>query len=424
MRPFLSAVGLLIVISLSQAFGDAIRMLQPTSVRDEAEGVSASLASPATGAATYDSSSRDDASLEEFLRYQVEQQKNWKLRLFASGTYRHDSNLFLSKDNPESDNMWSARPGFQYSYGQDNSTLQLLLDGATEFNYLEKFTDQNSMNTFLSTSLTYRLKKLQVKFNGSFTHVTGGDTDVGGQAQRTQLTPNLQVTYNASSKTRVGLGSQVRLTDYDGLLSSASYKVGSFFDYAFLPQFRLGLQVNHNWQEVDESGRQTGEDYLVRLEWDGDKKLSASGSMGVQSLHTSGGRDMILPLGALSLTYDVGPKTSVRASVYAQSQSSPSLTGQYFQSNGAMLGFEQQIGRKLNIGTDVGYERSNYESYSEDLSNSRSDELLFIRPWVKYTLQTHLSLQLFYQYSTNSSSGVGAQEFERGLYGLGFTSSW
>ena len=117
MRPFLSAVGLLIVISLSQAFGDAIRMLQPTSVRDEAEGVSASLASPATGAATYDSSSRDGSSLEEFLRYQVEQQKNWKLRLFASGTYRHDSNLFLSKDNPESDNMWSAHPGFQNSYG-------------------------------------------------------------------------------------------------------------------------------------------------------------------------------------------------------------------------------------------------------------------------------------------------------------------
>ena len=424
MRSFVSALCLFILITLSQAFGDPIRMLQPTSVRDEAEGVPASLATPAQGAVVANSNTRDDASLEEFLRYQIEQQKDWKLRLFASGNLRHDSNLFLSKDNPESDNMWTARPGFQYSYGQDNSTLQFLLDGAMEFNHFEKFTDQNSVNTFVSTSLTYRLKKIEFKFNGNFTDVTGGDTDVGGQAQRTQITPNLQMTYNASQKIRVGLGSQIRMTDYDGLISSASYQVGSFVDYAFLPQFRLGFQIDRMWQEVDVSGSQTGQNYLLRLEWNGYKKISASGTMGIQTLHTSGGEDVILPLGSLGLKYDVGPKTSVRASVYAASQSSPSLAGQYFQSNGVILGVEQQVGRKLNIGADVGFEMSKYSSYSDESENSREDELMFFRPWLKYTLQTHLSLQLFYQYSSNTSSGVGAQDFERGLYGVGLTTSW
>lgn len=393
-------------------------------LRDEAAGTRSSLAQPANGGAILDPNDQDDAFLKEFMEYQIQQQKNSKVRVFAAGSWRYDSNVMLSNTNPQSDTMWSFRPGVQYSYGDEQSKLQLLADYSAQFNFFEKFDSQDSVNQFLSLSMNYRLKKTSFKLSGRFNDVMGGDLDVGGQAQRLQFSPELQMIYEVSEKVRVGISGQVQRSHYDALLSSTTWRCGLFADYAFSPQFRLGMQFNEMIQDVEGSGRQTGEDFLLRMEWEAAKKLSLSGTAGVNLMHTISAGDTVLPVGSLAFRYEVGPKTSVYINLFARAQSSPSLAGQYFQSEGVLLGVQQQIGTKLNVGADFGYEISEYDSYLAGVSTTRTDHVRFIRPWLKYTLHRHLALELFYQHTLNDSTGTGAQPFDRDLFGAGLTSSW
>ena len=177
-------------------------------------------------------------------------------------------------------------------------------------------------------------------------------------------------------------------------------------------------------QDVEGSGRHTGQDVLARVEWEAFQKLFVNGSFGVQFFHSAQGQDSILPLGSLGLRYEIGPKTSLTVNAYSRSQHSPSLGGQYFQSNGFVTTLQQQLGTKLNVGADFGYEHADYRSYSAGVLSDRQDSLMFVRPWVKYTLHRHLSLELFYQHTTNSSSGTAARSFDRDLLGLGLPTSW
>ncbi|HRH95552.1 MAG TPA: hypothetical protein PLB55_06430 [Prosthecobacter sp.] len=392
-------------------------------LRDAAAGTKASLASPATSTVT-NPEDQEDLFLEEFMNYEIQRQKNWKLRLFAAGSWRYDSNVFLRNTNIQSDVMWSARPGFQYSYGDEAAKLQLLADYSAQFNFFEKFDSQNSVNQFLSLSMNYRMKKTSIKLGGRFNDVTGGDLDVGGQAQRVQFSPNMQVLYELTAKIQVGISAQVQQSHYDSLLSSTTWRFGLFADYAFSPQFRLGVQFNEMIQDVQGSGRQTGEDLLVRVEWAAFKKLSLTGSAGVHLLHTISAGNSSLPVGTLGFRYEVGPKTSIYANVYARAQNSPSLNGQYFQSEGVLFGIQQQVGSKISIGADFGYDFSEYDTYLAGVTSTRVDHVRFVRPWLKYTLHRHLALELFYQHTSNGSSGTGAQPFDRSLFGAGLTSSW
>ncbi len=392
-------------------------------LRDEAAGTKASLAAPVEGK-VLDPNDQEDVFLDEFMNYEMKLLKNWKLRVFASGSWRYDSNVFLTNTGAQSDVMWSARPGFQYSYGDEQAKLQVLADYNAQFNFFEKFEAQNSVNQFLSLSLAYRMKKTSIKLSGNFNDVAGGDLDVGGQAQRIQFSPQLQIMYEVSEKIRVGISGQLQRSHYDSLLSSTTWRFGLFADYAFSPRFRLGVQFNEMIQEVEQSGNQTGQDFLLRVEWEAAQKLSLTGTAGFHLLHTVSAGDSVLPVGTLGFKYEVGPKTSLHASVYARAQNSPSLTGQYYQSEGVLVGIQQQVGSKLNIGADFGYDFSEYGSYLAGVASSRVDHVRFFRPWLKYTLHRHLSLELFYQHTTNDSSGAAAQPFVRNLVGAGLTSSW
>jgi hypothetical protein len=424
MRPFSSLISIALFTLASQINLGSAEPATAPSVRDEAAGIDASLAKPATGAPVLDPGTEDYAFLEESLLYQVAQQKDWKLRLFASGVVRYDTNIFLAENGAQKDTMWSFRPGFQYSHGETDSKLQLQTEYSMQMNQFQRFMEQNSLNHFLSQTLVLRMKKTTISFLGTFNKVSGGDVDVGGQAQRIHFTPSLQVSYDATEKIRLGLSSQLQHTNYDALLSSTTYRVGAFADYAFNPKLRLGLQVNQMIQEVQGSGTHHGQDYLARVEWEAFNKVFLNGSFGVQHFRSAQGQQSILPVGQLGLRYALGPKTSLNLSLNSRSQNSPSLTGQYFQSTGLMLGLQQQLGTKVNIGADFGCENADYRSYSAGTPSSRQDNIFYVRPWVKYTLHRHLSLDLFYQHTVNDSKGNAGRSFQRDLFGLGLTASW
>lgn len=400
---------------------------QDVSPRDQAVGIQAMLGStdPAAPVDPEEAEASDEYEfLDETLNYQLKQQRNWRLRLFAQASWRHDSNIFLSKNNPVADNVYSARPGFQFSYGDDEATLQFIADYSCLFNFFQDHPTQDSVNHFLSTALNIRADKTSMKLSLNIVEVTGGDLDVGGQAQRFQMTPQIDIRHELTDKTRIGVMGSMQESNYNALISSTAYRYGIYADYAFSPQLWLGLQFNEMIMDVDVAGRQTGQDFLVRMDWEPVEKVHIEGNAGVHILHTESAGDSTLPSGGLSVKYQAGPKTSVHASAYARAQNSPSLAGQYFQSTGFTAGVQQQLGTKTNVGADLGYDFAEYRSYRTGTTSSRRDNVIFVRPWVKYSISRHLTLELFYQHTENSSSGFGSQSFKRDLVGLGLTGSW
>lgn len=398
---------------------------QDVSPRDEAVGIQGMLGSTNTEQPVAEEAASDEYEfLEETLNYELKRQRNWRLRVFASASWRHDSNIFLTNVNPVSDMVWSARPGFQYSYGDEESTLQFIADYSALFNFFQGHTSEDSINHFLSTAMNIRADKTQLKLALQVTEVTGGDLDVGGQAQRFQMTPSADLRYELTDKIRLGLTGQMQDNSYSSLISSTTYRMGIYADYAFSPQLWLGLQFNEMVMDVEQSGRQVGQDFLVRMDWEPYEKLHIEGAVGAHFLQTSSAGDSVLPSGRIGFNYEVGPKTSVHASVYAKAQNSPSLAGQYFQSTGFTFGAQQQLGTKTTIGGDLGYDFAEYGSYTAGTASTRRDRVVFVRPWMKYSLSRRLTLELFYQHTTNTSSGIGAQSFKRDLVGVGITGSW
>lgn len=402
---------------------------QDVSPRDQAVGIQGMLGSTDPSREPLDPEEAAAASdeyefLEETLNYEIKRSRNWRLRVFASASWRNDSNIFLSDGNEVSDNVYSARPGFQFSFGDEEATLQFIADYSCLFNFYQDTTTENSVNHFLSTAMNVRADKTEMKLALQVTDVTGGDLDVGGQAQRFQMTPTLDIRHELTEKVRLGVAASMQDNNYSSLLSSTTYRYGIYADYAFSPQLALGLQFNEVIMDVDLSGRQTGQDILLRVEWEAFEKLHVQGAFGAHFLQTASAGDSVLPSGNLGVKYEVGPKTSVHASVYARAQNSPSLAGQYFQSNGFTMGVAQELGTKANLGADLGYDFAEYGSYRAGTATTRQDRVVFLRPWLKYSLSRRLTLELFYQHTTNDSSGTGAQSFKRSLVGLGITGSW
>lgn len=397
---------------------------QDVAPRDQAVGIQGMLGSTEGDPPLSEADSNEYEFLEETLNYELKRLRNWRLRLFATGSWRHDSNIYLSNTNHVSDNIWSARPGFQYSYGDEEATLQFIADYSCLFNFFQEHDAQNSVNHFLSTALNVRADKTELKLALQLIEVTGGDLDVGGQAQRLQLIPSLDLRHELTDKIRIGIAGQMQQSNYDTLLSSTTYRLGIYADYAFSPQLSLGLQFNEIIMDVDQSGRQYGHDFLVRINWDALEKLHIEGTAGVNVLETASSGTALLPSGKLGIKYDVGPKTSLRAGVYARAQNSPSLAGQYFQSNGFTVGFQQELGTRASFGGDLGYDFAEYNSFLTGTTTNRRDRVLFVRPWLKYSITRHLSIEAFYQHTTNDSKGTGSQSFKRDLVGVGLTGSW
>lgn len=398
---------------------------QDVSPRDQAVGIQGMLDTTASPEPEDPGAESDEYQfLEETMNYELKRHRNWRLRVFGSASWRHDSNIMLSNTNEVSDNVYSFRPGFQYSLGDEESTLQFIADYSCLFNFFQDNTSQDSVNHFLSTALNLRADKTSMKIGLMVTEVTGGDLDVGGQAQRFQMTPDVDLRYELTDKIRMGISAQMQQYDYDALISSTTYRLGIYADYAFSPQLWLGLQFNEMILDVDQVGRQTGHDLLVRVDWEAFEKLHIDGNFGVHMLQTESAGDSVLPSGKLGLRYEIGPKTAFHASAYARAQNSPSLAGQYFQSSGVTMGVTQQLGTKASLGADLGYDFAEYRSYQSSTTSSRRDRVVFVRPWLKYSISRRLTLDFFYQHTTNTSTGAGAQGFKRDLVGMGLTGSW
>ncbi|MCW0221077.1 MAG: MtrB/PioB family outer membrane beta-barrel protein, partial [Prosthecobacter sp.] len=73
---------------------------------------------------------------------------------------------------------------------------------------------------------------------------------------------------------------------------------------------------------------------------------------------------------------------------------------------------------RIRIGMSAGYEVSEYEATDTGGVIDREDTYFFVRPTITYTFNSHLSANLFYQYSTNDSSTGPGSSFDRNQIGL------
>ena len=429
-----SGPALLLVIGACVACQAPLQAIDPASARDVAgapQAVRADPEPPDSPAGSSEVTASDvtnpdtaNAYLDETLRYTVAQEKKWRVDVHASQYWRYDSNFLLRNGNPQSDSMWILRPDVRVAFGDDKSTLKLSADYAAELTWLAKNSSQDAANHFLRTELKYLANKTTFTFQGNYALITGGDVDVGGQAQRVQLQSVLEVRHELTEKVGIGTVISSSISDYKSYNNVSVTRFGVYGDYTFSPSLRLGLQFDENLEDVQGTGSQTVQDALLRVNWNPLPKLTVAGGVGAEFRHPKDNSEVTSPTGTLTFGYDLGPKTKLRLDLYDRTQNSAALTGEYFQSTGTVLGVSQKIGEKLYLGLDLGADNSVYRSSFRTVAASRHDQVYFYRPSIRYALFTHLSADISYQGTFNNSTGYGSESFNRDIVGIGVTATW
>ena len=395
-------------------------------VRDAAGGaeVGMGLGTSMNGSFFAKQAEQDYQFLDEQMRYQLAKQHAWNITYTASATWRYDSNVRMAGTGAQADTTESIRPSVEFSYGTDQSTLQLNSNYSAEFNYFDKNPGENSVNQVFRLEGKVRTAKMTFSVSGNVSDVTGGNLDVGGQAERMQDSESIDANYAYSEKLSFGFSMSKSNADYKSLQRNSSITFGGYTDYQFTTALKLGIQFNEVSSVAQTIGSETAQQVLMRIDWNISPKVSIGGSFGAQILYPHDNAATISPNGSLRIKYEAGPKTNVSMGLSSSTQYSPSVSGQYMQTQEATVSMTQQVGDKLTLGVDLGASASAYESSFRNTAATRKDNVYFIRPWISYRLNRHVSFNASFTETTSQSSGAGSMPFSRQLSTIGISLTW
>jgi hypothetical protein len=378
------------------------------------------------------------------LEYLPVDHRTWEFKPRFAVQWQHDTNVFLDSSDGVVANAWTARPAFSLRDGDNAAPARLDVDYEADLTFYDGVSGEDTVNHFLNSSLVYQTAKLRVTLSAQLLRFTGGDFDAGGQSERLQLLPALEIQYALAAKTSAGVAADMRHSDYVTYLDSVRYRVGVFADHQVSPNTRLGLQANQIFEDVDGTGRQTAQEFLLRLNYGRHSKVSVFGNAGVEIREPANADDIVTPVGRLGIAYRPSETFRVSLDFYRTATPSVSLEGQYFYATGLLLRASEQMFERFTLGLDCGYEQAKYESalssvtadredditlakYESVLSSvtaDREDDITLLRPWLRYAFTDWASVEVFYQYTKDDSSGRDAQPFRREQTGIGFNMSW
>lgn len=358
------------------------------------------------------------------LEYLPVDKRTWELNPRLAVTWQHDTNVFLAPENEVVADAWTVSPGIHYHHGDGSAPLCLNFDYQADLTFYDGLSGQDTDNHYLVTSLIYQMAKLRMTLSAQLLRYTGGDFDAGGQSQRLQILPMMEVRYSITQKTDVGVYGDMLRSDYDAYLDASRYRAGLFVDYRVTEVSRWGLQANELWEDVDGTGSQTAQEILLRMDYGRDSRFTVFGHAGVEIREPADTDDVVTPVGRVGMAYSPWDTFRLSLDVYRTATPSVSLDGQYFYATGVLVRASQRFLDRFTIGLDWGYESTHYKSALSSVTASREDDISLLRPWVRYSFTDWAALEFYYQRTKDDSSGENAQPFDREQTGVGLNMSW
>jgi Putative beta-barrel porin 2 len=340
------------------------------------------------------------------------QQKLWRLILTVQAGVYWDSNIFITQQHPVGDTVIQIAGGFTYELGdyraQQNNYLTLKYL-ATGYIYTGR-PEQNGVDQQFVLHGQYRWDRLTLQSNLSFSYLDGPDRLAGTFTTQYLVDGLVRLLYDYSDKTQLHAEYEQIVNIYPSQQNSYEY-IGRFgADYAVTPKTKLGLEGVIGDLQVQDGGSSIYGELRLRAAYKLTEKLTFLASAGAEIVNYND-RDLIkvTPVFDLSAQWTPFVGTSLGLSAFRKIWASPVEVGQVFTATGVQGSISQTFFQKLTASVFVGYENDQYNPSGGNAVNiNRTDNYVYVRPNLTYTIGGWCSLELYYQYSHNDSSINGA----------------
>ncbi len=244
--------------------------------------------------------------------------------------------------------------------------------------------------------------------------------DVSSRSSLDIYDTSVTIGYSYSQKTTLSAGLTYTVDDYSGLISSQNLSGSLFADYTYSSKTSFGFGVTGGRTFVDQpSPDQLFEEFNLRGSYRYSAKIGFAGTAGLELVESDGRSGVTAtPVFSLSANYQLSDATSFALSASRSEQSSAVLAAQNFDTTSLSIQINQLVNSRLSAGLTLSYENSRYVSEADKVRADRNENFVTVEPTVNIALRPGLSLNLFYVYRRNNSSGVEGRSFSNNQLGF------
>ena len=319
----------------------------------------------------------------------------------------YDSNIYLSRTNPESDTVTRFGPGISYTQGNategEGGFIKLAYQPTGVF--YSRNPSENRVDHVAALTAGWRGKQSSITYVGAARKLGDATAETGSQTDRLELENEIRVAWMPREKITVELAAGSLKSEYaDPALfdSSETYaKLG--LRYAYSPKTEIGVAYQAGRLEVDGGSNQTLQQLTLSLAWQPRQKIMVNLQAGVEHRDAQSGSS-VNPVIDGRIAWKPRDGTELYLSGYQRQEASAYYAGQDYEVLGATAGVSQRLGGNWTGRLDVGREKVTYSRVSGFGTSGRKDSIWFVRPALEYKFTDALGFSVFYKISDDSST--------------------
>lgn len=344
---------------------------------------------------------------------------NWSVKPHLTIGSFYDGNIFVRSNDSQGDLITRIAPGLLMRLGNDNSIFYLTADYTAGINLYAQHSNEDSVDEDASTTFQWSLPKTTIALRLGVSADSGADIDATNLVRQQLYFAGLTTHYALSEKTSIDLNGDYSRSDFDGLISSSQVDAAAYVNYAFSPRTQVGAGVAGGYVIVPGEGHQEYEEFNLRATYRLSGKVTLLADGGIEDRQYSlGAGDTTTPVFDISAAWDVRNGTQVTLGFQRQIFVSAIEQNQDYTASSVSLGVSQRITDSVSASLSLAFINSEYSATASGVSATREDNFMTIRPAVQWQALSWLSIGIFYEYSQNFSSGLGADSFSRDRGGV------
>ena len=354
---------------------------------------------------------------------------SWKdyTHLSLSASVSGESNVFLdNQENEQSDTIFRISPTLSFTTpGIGSGDQKLSVYYTPSYRIYSNNSDLNDLDhTFrfnFDNDSQITLPKTTISFDLGYDQTQSSDRLNGGLVGRESINAGVRVSHSLTGKTSLNLSADARSNSYDSpdtinrsfdanntnqrnspdLLDDFTYNLRASLTYQVTSKISVGPYVGYGITDVSGSGGgvENTQDRInysagVTGTYEASGKTAFTGSLGWSTYEFDGpgaGDGEHSLTYRIGLSHQLGPRTSMRASIWSDYKPSNSIGNTSYTSTGASLSLSWQPSDRWSHSLSVTYESDDY--FSDDAAGGTGTSDYFrIRLGTNYRFNNGLSL--------------------------------
>jgi len=334
----------------------------------------------------------------------------------------YDDNINLTTVNRSGDFYTSFEPLVRLSLGESGTESKNILEliyapniilfwNHSDADAVQHIIHLEAQRVFGKISATFSqdIQLLDSADLRSLNDTTGrqANIDVGSRVRENIYTTRLAASYDLSSKTFLSGGVDYSRYDYATLISSEQISGNLFLNYNYSTKLVIGLGGTLGYNDTDgPTPAQHFEQVNLRANFNPGEKLSLSGSVGLEFRQFQGDvhGSYISPVFDLNATYKPFDGTSMSLEGSRRTQNSAVVAGGDYTNTNIHFAVQQRFLQRIFVSLSAGYENAAYFSALNGMDLNRNDDYYYLQVAIDLNITRYWDIGLYYLRRADSSS--------------------